>query len=71
MNVKELMTKDVASIRASEPLAAAAKIMWDCDCGAVRVVLPEPEAPMIATSSPGKIRTSTPARAMMVSSPIR
>jgi CBS domain-containing protein len=37
MRVSELMTKQVASIRCNEPCAAAAKLMWDCDCGAVPV----------------------------------
>jgi CBS domain-containing protein len=38
MTVKELQTSDVKSCRADTDLAAAAKIMWDCDCGVVPVV---------------------------------
>jgi CBS domain-containing protein len=38
MKVAELMTKDVASCRTSEPASAACKIMWDCDCGLVPVL---------------------------------
>ncbi len=38
MKVRDLMTKNVASIRASEQLSAAAKLMWDCDCGALPVL---------------------------------
>lgn len=37
MRVSELMTKQVASVRCDEPCAVAAKLMWDCDCGAVPV----------------------------------
>lgn len=37
MRVSELMTKQVASVRSNEPCAVAAKLMWDCDCGAVPV----------------------------------
>jgi CBS-domain-containing membrane protein len=32
------MSKDVACVRESETLSAAAKIMWDCDCGSVPVL---------------------------------
>jgi CBS domain-containing protein len=38
MIVADLMTRDPASVRTHETLAAAAKIMWDSDCGAVPVV---------------------------------
>jgi CBS domain-containing protein len=38
MRVAELMTKDVASCRTSEPSSAACQIMWDCDCGFVPVL---------------------------------
>lgn len=37
MKVKELMTSDVKSCSLSTNLAAAAKIMWEGDCGAVPV----------------------------------
>jgi CBS domain-containing protein len=32
------MTKQVASVRATDSAAVAARLMWDCDCGAVPVV---------------------------------
>ena len=38
MRVAELMTKQVASCKPEESLSAAAKLMWDADCGAVPVV---------------------------------
>jgi CBS domain-containing protein len=38
MTVKELQTSDVKSCSGDTDLAAAAKIMWDCDCGVVPVV---------------------------------
>jgi CBS domain-containing protein len=38
MRVKELQTSDVTSCSGDTDLAAAAKIMWDCDCGVVPVV---------------------------------
>jgi CBS domain-containing protein len=38
MKVENLMTKIVASCREDMPLSAAAKLMWDCDCGSVPVV---------------------------------
>lgn len=38
MKVAELMTKNVVSIGSHEPASAAAKLMWDCDCGAIPVV---------------------------------
>ena len=38
MTVKELLTSDVKSCRGDTDLAAAAKIMWDCDCGVVPVI---------------------------------
>ena len=37
MRVKELMTSDVKSCSLDTNLAAAAKIMWDSDCGVVPV----------------------------------
>lgn len=37
MKVKYLMTTKVACVRQSDPLSAAAQIMWDCDCGSVPV----------------------------------
>ncbi len=38
MNVEELMTKPVVTIRAEEPLNVAAQKMWDNDCGVLPVV---------------------------------
>ncbi len=36
--VSELMTKNVAAVRTSDPLSSAAKLMWDRDCGVVPVI---------------------------------
>jgi CBS domain-containing protein len=41
VKVEKLMTRNVASCRADESLAAAARLMWDCDCGALPVVSAE------------------------------
>src|SRR5258708_30635480 len=38
MKVKDCMTSDVKSCGLGTNLAAAAKIMWDADCGAVPVI---------------------------------
>jgi CBS domain-containing protein len=38
MRVREVMTREVRSCHASDPLSAAAKIMWELPCGAVPVV---------------------------------
>jgi CBS domain-containing protein len=38
MKVKDVMTSDVKSCSLRTNLAAAAKIMWDADCGAVPVL---------------------------------
>jgi CBS domain-containing protein len=38
MNVEELMTKQVASVRAGDSTAVAARLMWDRDCGALPVL---------------------------------
>jgi CBS domain-containing protein len=38
MRVKDLMTRDVQRCRPEHSLAAAAKLMWDHDCGCVPVV---------------------------------
>ncbi|HET9932682.1 MAG TPA: CBS domain-containing protein [Polyangiaceae bacterium] len=37
MKVRELMTVNVARVASDEPLSSAARLMWDCDCGAVPV----------------------------------
>jgi CBS domain-containing protein len=38
MRVKDIMTSNASCVQASESLSAAAKLMWDCDCGAVPVI---------------------------------
>jgi CBS domain-containing protein len=38
MSVKDLMTKNVKTCRPSDLLNAAARIMWEEDCGCVPVV---------------------------------
>jgi CBS domain-containing protein len=38
MKVRDRMTTSVACVRADEPLSAAARQMWDCDCGAIPVI---------------------------------
>ena len=38
MKIRDLMTKQVATVRATDSTAVAARVMWDCDCGAVPVL---------------------------------
>jgi len=38
MDVKQLMTTEVACVRPGDSLGAAARVMWERDCGAVPVV---------------------------------
>jgi CBS domain-containing protein len=38
MRIKDLMTQPVASVRSTDSTAVAARLMWDCDCGAVPVL---------------------------------
>ncbi|HXT99949.1 MAG TPA: CBS domain-containing protein, partial [Polyangia bacterium] len=38
MKIRDLMTKQVASVRATDSTAVAARLMWDGDCGAVPVL---------------------------------
>ena len=38
MKARDLMTPDVATCRPDEPMAEAARIMWERDCGIVPVV---------------------------------
>ncbi|HMF40999.1 MAG TPA: CBS domain-containing protein [Polyangia bacterium] len=38
MKIRDLMTKHVASVRATDSTAVAARMMWDCDCGAIPVL---------------------------------
>ena len=38
MRVKDLMTKQVSTVRAGEPSSTALRLMWDCDCGSLPVL---------------------------------
>lgn len=38
MRIRDLMTKQVASVRSADSAAVAARLMWDCDCGGVPVI---------------------------------
>jgi CBS domain-containing protein len=38
MLVSEIMTPEVATVRTDEKAATAARVMWDCDCGALPVL---------------------------------
>jgi len=38
MMIRDLMTKQVASVRVTDSTAVAARLMWDCDCGAIPVL---------------------------------
>ena len=38
MHVSDLMTRNVATVRSSDSLATAARLMWDCDCGSLPVL---------------------------------
>jgi CBS domain-containing protein len=38
MKVDMLMTREVASCQGDDPCSAAARLMWECDCGAVPVL---------------------------------
>lgn len=38
MRVADLMTKSAVSCKLDDSLSVAAKLMWDCDCGAIPVV---------------------------------
>ena len=38
MKTRDLMTKQVASVQATDSTAVAARLMWDCDCGAIPVL---------------------------------
>ena len=38
MRIRDLMTKQVASVRSGDSTAVAARLMWDCDCGVVPVI---------------------------------
>lgn len=38
MTIKDLMTKEVATVGPQQTAREAARIMWDCDCGVLPVV---------------------------------
>jgi CBS domain-containing protein len=38
MQVSEIMTREVATVHVGEKASTAARIMWDCDCGALPVL---------------------------------
>ena len=38
MKVSEVMTTQVAAVRSDESLGTAARLMWECDCGALPVL---------------------------------
>lgn len=46
MKVMDLMTTNVVSVQQSEPLSVAARLMWECDCGAIPV-LESPEGQVL------------------------
>jgi CBS domain-containing protein len=41
MRIEQIMSRDVGTCRPGDPLSAAARIMWERDCGCVPVVEPE------------------------------
>jgi CBS domain-containing protein len=40
MEIQKIMTTNVSCVRSGDTLSTAARVMWDCDCGAVPVVDP-------------------------------
>lgn len=38
MQVSEIMTREVATVHVDDKASTAARIMWDCDCGALPVL---------------------------------
>ena len=38
MQVADLMSQDVSWCSSNDPLSVPARLMWDCDCGAVPVL---------------------------------
>jgi CBS domain-containing protein len=38
MRVSDIMTREVATVRMDEKASSAARLMWDCDCGALPVL---------------------------------
>lgn len=40
MDIQKIMTTTVSCVRSGDTLSAAARVMWDCDCGSVPVVDP-------------------------------
>jgi CBS domain-containing protein len=49
MRIRDLMTKQVASVRSNDSAAVAARLMWDCDCGVVPVIDDEGHAVAMIT----------------------
>jgi CBS domain-containing protein len=49
MRIRDLMTKQVASVRSDDSAAVAARLMWDCDCGVVPVIDDEGHAIAMVT----------------------
>ena len=49
MRIRDLMTKQVASVRSDDSTAVAARLMWDCDCGVVPVIDEEGHAVAMIT----------------------
>jgi CBS domain-containing protein len=49
MRIRDLMTKQVASVRSIDSAAVAARLMWDCDCGVVPVIDDEGHAVAMIT----------------------
>jgi CBS domain-containing protein len=49
MRVSEIMTREVATVRTDEKASTAARMMWDCDCGALPVLDEEGRAVAVVT----------------------
>lgn len=49
MQVSEIMTREVTAIRTDDKASAAARTMWDCDCGALPVLDEDGRAVAIVT----------------------
>jgi CBS domain-containing protein len=49
MRVEDLMTRQVATVRESDPASEALRLMWECDCGSVPVISEDGRARAIVT----------------------
>jgi CBS domain-containing protein len=49
MRVQDLMTRQVATVRESDPASEALRLMWECDCGSVPVIGEDGRARAIVT----------------------